>query len=175
MFRALKSKLTGLFDSLLERIVVIVCALAVSQFPQYMNQYLDALKGALFESEKSYSSLKESASETNKSVREFIDKHLKSNDLDFMNSGKRWDELLKRYEGYKFSIKSITEAGVFMRPIVFLKNVNWDLASKIKLKPAVPLTWESFLYAIVGILIGMGLYRLITWLPRKILRRPSPA
>lgn len=171
---SIKNYIGGFFGSLLERIFVFFIALLLSQAPQYMNLYLNVLSGSRAEAERSVAVIKEKAAELGMSTREFIDDLVKSQSQVAKKSGEVHEAQLKRFEALKKAFEALKGASAFTRPFVFLKHVDWSLAKNVQFQPALPFTLESVLYVIVGILLGMLLFRLLAYFPRKWLGGGKP-
>ncbi|HRP68680.1 MAG TPA: DUF2937 family protein [Turneriella sp.] len=157
------------FGSLAERIFVFFMALFISQGPQYMNLYLNVLSGATVEAEKSIKLIESKAGELGMTVPQFIEDLVKSQSQAAMKSGEIHQAQLKRFESLKAAFSSIKNAGAFSRPFTFLKHVDWTLAKSVQFQPALPFTAEALGYVIAGILLGMLLFRVLLFLPKKLL------
>ncbi len=138
-----------------------ITALTLCQLPQFMTQYQDALAGAHFEAEKSVVAIRERAERNGKTLDEFIGKHLINPDTDFKASGELMRAEVERERQYRLALNELKNAAVWLRPIVFVKHYEHALAKKIDFKPALPLTLEAAVYALLGILLGMGIFRLL--------------
>ena len=67
----------------------------------------------------------------------------------------------------KLAFDAIKNASAFSRPFIFLKHVDWALAKNVQFQPAFPFTLEALMYVIVGIILGMLLYRGVIFFPKK--------
>lgn len=174
--QAIKRYIGSFFSSLAERLVVFFTALILSQGPQYMNLYLNVLSGAKAAHEKSVAALTEKAKELDVTVEQFIADLLKSESKVSKSSGEVHKKQLADYENTKRAYEALSGASAFMRPFVFLKYVDWSLAKNVQFQPALPLTLESLAYVLVGIVLGMLLYRVLMYFPRRLLgRKTAPA
>lgn len=165
--QAIKNYIGGFFGSLLERIFVFFMALFLSQAPQYMNLYLNVLSGAKAAYEKSVKEIAEKAGELGMSTKEFIDDLTKSQSQAAKKSGELHQNQIRNFESAKKAFDAIKNASPFVRPFIFLKHVDWALAKNVQFQPALPFTLESLIYVIVGIILGMVLYRLLAFYPRR--------
>lgn len=166
--------ITGFFGSLAERIVVFFVALFLSQAPQYMNLYLNVLSGSVATYQKEVKIIEQKAAELEMSLKAFIDDLAKSESKVAQKSAEVHKGQIDRYEKAKKAFAAIHNASVFARPFVFLKHVDWTLAKAVVFQPAFPLTLEALAYIIVGIIIGMLLYRGILFFPRRWLGKSKP-
>lgn len=159
----------GFFGSLAERILVFFTALFLCQAPQYMNLYLNVLAGSKATYEKSVKEIGEKAGELGMSTKEFIDDLVKSQSQAAKKSGELHQNQISGLEKAKLAFEAIKNASVFSRPFAFLKHVDWSLAKNVQFQPVFPFTLEAFGYAIIGIILGMLLYRAIMFFPRRLL------
>jgi hypothetical protein len=163
------------FGSLAERLVVFFVALFLSQAPQYMNLYLNVLSGAKAAHEKSVATLTEKAQELDMTVQQFIDDLLKSESKVSKSSGEVHQKQLADYENTRRAFEALKNASVFSRPFIFIKHVDWSLAKNVQFQPAFPLTPEALVYVLVGIILGMLLYRALLFFPRRFFGKKSAA
>lgn len=164
---AIKKYIGGFFGSVAERIFVFFMALFISQAPQYMNLYLNVLSGAKAAYEKSVKEIAEKASELGMTTNEFIADLTKSQSQAAKKSGELHQSQLNHFENAKKAFDAIKNAGAFSRPFVFLKHVDWSLAKSVQFQPAFPFTLEALIYVIVGIILGMLLFRALLHFPKK--------
>lgn len=170
----IKKYIGGFFGSVAERIVVFFAALFLSQAPQYMNLYLNVLAGARATYEKSVKEIAEKAGELGMSTKEFIDDLAKSQSQAGKKSGELHQNQITNLEKAKKAFDAIKNASAFSRPFVFLKHADWALAKNVQFQPAFPLTLEALAYVIVGIILGMLLYRGLMFFPRRWLGGGKP-
>lgn len=164
---SIKNYIGGFFGSLFERIFVFFVALLLSQAPQYMNLYLNVLAGSRAEAEKSVKIIAEKAAELGMTTNEFIADLTNSQSQAAKKSGEVHQIQITRLDKLKKAFEAIKNASAFTRPFVFLKHVDWALAKNVQFQPALPFTFESLVYVIVGIILGMLLYRVLAFYPRK--------
>ncbi|MBS0618809.1 MAG: DUF2937 family protein [Spirochaetes bacterium] len=159
----------GLFGSLAERLFVFFMALFMSQAPQYMNLYLNVLSGAKAAYEKSVKEIGEKAAEIGMTTKDFIDDLVKSPSQAAHKSGELHQSQIKHFEDAKAAFDAIKNASAITRPFIFLKHVDWSLAKNVQFQAALPFTLESLIYVIMGIILGMLLYRALLYFPKKLL------
>lgn len=163
----IKKYIGGFFGSLAERIVVFFAALFLSQAPQYMNLYLNVLSGSLATYQKEVKIIEDEAASLEMTVKAFIDDLAKSPGKVAQKSAEIHKGQIDRFEKTKKAFAALEKATVFSRPFVFLKHVDWSLAKSVKFQPAFPLTLEAFVYVIIGIILGMLVYRGLMFFPRR--------
>lgn len=164
---AIKRYIGSFFGSLAERLAVFFVALFLSQAPQYMNLYLNVLSGAKAAHEKSVATLAEKAKELEMTTQEFINDLLKSDSKVSKSSGQVHQKQVADFEHTKKAFEALKNATPFTRPFVFIKYVDWSLAKNVQFQPAFPLTLEALVYVLVGIILGMILYRVLMFFPRR--------
>jgi hypothetical protein len=73
--------------------------------------------------------------------------------------------MIQRHEELSSSLVSLQEASVFTRFFFFIKNLNIEIfqAALHDFQPGLVLTVEGGVYALAGIAIGVGLYRLMVF------------
>lgn len=158
-------------DGLFDRFFTLTGALALSQVPHLINQYIDVLSGALAESHRNLESIRTQAARLGRSLTEFIDKHLNSTDADFQASGRIMQQSHERFQNYNTALEAFDSAGIWEKPIVFIKYLDWELLNALQFEPAVPLTPEGAIYAFIGMLLGLAVYHGIIKLPVYIFRK----
>lgn len=165
-----------LSDNLLDRIFVIITAVAFAQFPQVIDHYISALTGAHYEAGKAVADIKKAASKGKKTIEQFIQKHEQNPDADFKASGMNMRSTLDRFNQYADSLKKLKEARPWTRWWVFLRNYDMDLLKAVKFKPGVPLNAEGILYAFFGLILGVLFYHFLIRFPiRKIFSKKKPS
>lgn len=160
-------------DTLLDRIFSALGAVALSQIPQLISQYYDVLTGALSEARTNVEVFRSKASELGLDLRSFINEHLTSGSPIFRKSGEGMQEAVDRYEAYQAAAAALKDASVFERPFIFIRHLDSNLFAALEFRPGLPLTLEGAVYALVGIVLGLGLYHLFRTLPVRLVRGPK--
>jgi hypothetical protein len=130
-----------------------VGAAAFSQFPAFVQQYMQRLGGHRDEALRFVENLK---------ARNGVDTNLLA-------------ESQQRLYDLSQAIDSLAIASNFSRPRAFVENFDMTIARATfdLFQPAVPLTSEGFVYAAVGVVVGVMLFSLVT-LPLALFRRRQP-
>jgi hypothetical protein len=125
-------------------------AAAFSQFPAFVQQYMQRLGGHRDEALRFVENLK---------ARNGVDTNLLA-------------ESEKRLYDLSQAIDALAIAGNFSRPRAFVEYFDPEIvrATAHIFQPAVPLTPEGFVYAGIGVIVGVMLFSLIT-LPFALFRR----
>ncbi len=167
--RILIRRIGGMIGGILDRAFSAAGALAFSQIPAYMDQYLLFLKGMLQESRRQVESVQDRASLSGKTLQQFIDKHLASPDPDFSASGLIMKDTLQRYENYRLAVADLEHSTVFQKPFYFLYHFDFSLIKEINYTPSIPVTMEAGVYALAGLVFGLIVYTIIIWAPAQLL------
>ncbi len=154
-----------------ERVVIVVSALAFSQLPLYMQQYEQQLIGRIDELKLQMDAFTKAANGYSLDV--YIEKFTSHSDPFFANHGKLLIALTERYNTLKSSYVSLESASVFSKPFLFLTHVKADIASSTwsHFDLGLPLTSEGAVYALIGVLIGMMGIKLLCYPFRKGIKR----
>ena len=150
-------------DGVIDRLFAALGAVALSQFPQFYGQYMQRLGGHLDEAERAIGQYIKAAADLNLTLEEYISEHLSSASEIFVSSGKVIQELLERYNSLEKSYLALQDADIFNRWFIFLREVDWTIAAGTwnNFMPGVPTTIEGLTYALIGLLLGWGLYALL--------------
>lgn len=158
-------------NNLAEKIVSFFMALLLCQLPQLFQQYIDVLVGAHYEAKRNIRVIEQSAKANHKDLNEYIQKHLQNPDRDFQLTGEYMQQLVQREAFYREALEKLRKSPAYLRWWYFLLYFEKELLKQVDFKPALPLTVEAFLYALVGILLGMGIYRILLWPIYRIFSR----
>ncbi|MCR9141230.1 MAG: DUF2937 family protein [bacterium] len=160
-------------DTLLDRIFSALGAVALSQIPQLISQYYDVLTGALAEAKTNVDVFRAKAAELELDLQSFINEHITSGSPIFRKSGEGMQLALDRYEAYGAAQSALRDASVWERPFVFFQHLDATLFAALEFRPGLPLTVEGAVYALVGIVFGLGVYHLFRTLPVRLVRGPK--
>lgn len=169
-------------DSLLDRICAALGAIAFAQFPQYLVLYLQRLGGHVDEASRNIDKYREIAKEVGKSLYQYSQHLLGSNDPAVFKTGQKIALDLQRYDSLAAALKELQTAPAYKKFFVFLQGMDFDIAraTLANFTPGLPFNLEGAAYAAVGIVVGMIVYfcvsRLIIWTVKKIAaRKRQPA
>ena len=158
-------------NTLADRIVSVLGALVFSQAPQFFEQYLRVLEGALAEARRNLAEARTKAAELGLTLEQFIDAHLRNNNPIFRKSGEVYQAAVERMQDYEGAYQSLSQASVWERPFSMLLHFDSDLFSAMHFTPGLPLTTEGLIYALIGVLFALGVYHGILRLPFHIINR----
>lgn len=155
---------------LTERLFGVAAAVAFSQCPLFIQQYLHQLSGHIAELQHQMDALQIVAGKTGKSVELFIQKFLMSSELEFRLQGQLLQNMHQRYHDFYDVLQTMQTAPAWERPLVFIRHVDKDVARDTwkAFEVGLPLTTEGGVYALIGIAIGCLLYKVLAILLRGL-------
>jgi hypothetical protein len=155
----------------------LILGLALSQFPEYAQQYAQRLGGAVDELRVITSDFDAAASGAGLTRVEALDRYAHSPDTFLAGRGTSMTDTFARYAQLSAALQEIRGADALQRlqllPVYFDSDVGRRTLDDFK--PAVPVTAEGFLYAAAGLVLGYLLFSAVfslLMLPFRWLRRP---
>ena len=158
--------LEGLFD----RALAIVGSITLAQFPQFYSQYLQRLGGHLDEARRIVTEYSETAASFNLSLQEYVGIHLTASNPILQSTGTIIDNSLARLAALENSFQALAEGTLFNRWWLFIENLDPAIFRQTcsQYTPGLPLTIESLIYALAGLLITWGIYQVIKSTIKKL-------
>lgn len=157
-----------------------LCGIVIfSQVPLFVDQYAIRLEGHVSECSRQMEIYRQAAKEGGKSLEEYTEKFLSSNDGDFQREGAVIKSILVRSEFLQKASQSLKESSLIFRPIVFVRYSDEKVAqdSWNGFAPGFSFTVEgivwSFLGAIFGIIFFASLRGLFTRRQKNISEKPK--
>ena len=175
--------LLGVGDSIMDRVLCVIGALAFSQAPEFMQQYLQRLGGHLDEARRQLEQFRNVAQQSGLTLDRLIAQTAANHDAAVAKLGGVMSESVTRVEALESAQHAIQHASLWTRPFVFLRHVDADIAEATWsiYKPAMPTTVEGLIYAALGLFLLLGLYQAIKYpikqagrLRRETLAHPTP-
>jgi hypothetical protein len=150
-------------SSILDRIFALLGALLFSQFPFFIQQYTQQLAGHVAELQWQIGALAQLASQSGKSLEQYIQKFSNSIDPDFSLQGHFMQGLVQRFDRLSEGLQALQQATVWERPFIFIQYFHQSIASATyeNFKPGLAFTVESAAYLLCGLLVGYLLYQLL--------------
>ncbi len=150
--------------SIIDRLCIVAGAFFGSQIPQFMQQYSQRLAGHVAELRQLIDQLTRVAAHSNKSLEEYIQKFLVSNDADFSHQGHFMQGMVNRWEELNGALLHLTQSSAWTRPLVFMKDLQTDIAHSTfaSFQPGINFTAEGLCYAGIGSLMGWAVYQLVS-------------
>jgi hypothetical protein len=148
-------------DSLVDRIVAVLGAVASSQLPGFIQHYTQRLGGHVVEAERNLEGWQEIANQTTEgNVVGLANLYLRSPDPEVVAAGQKCLRDLLRAETLQDALTALEHASLWNRPFVFLRHVDGDIAEATlsRFTMNVPLDAESLVYAMCGLVLAFLLY-----------------
>lgn len=161
--------------AMLDRIFAVAGALLLSQLPTFMQQYGQQLAGHVNELKLQLDRMTKRASHSGKSLDQYIQKFVQNSDGDIQHQGQLMQDMVVRYQDLSEASLALNNASVFSKPFVFVKYLYSDIvASTFQLfTPGFAFSVEGLVYALLGILFGVGLFAALRKLCRALCFRKA--
>jgi hypothetical protein len=143
-----------------------------SQIPLFVDQYGFRLEGHLAECRQMVENYKKSAKDGGKSLGEYVEKFISSEDDDFKREGALMQGLIKRHEMLEEASLALQQASGVVRPFVFVRHADEQVVTDAwhGYKPGVSFTVEGLVWALCGGVIGV----LFVYSIRGLFSKKSP-
>lgn len=167
-------KLLFSFGSIIDRLCIVAGAFFGSQIPQFIQQYSQRLAGHVTELHQLVDQLRKTASLSNKSLDQYIQKFLSSSDPDFVHQGHFMQGIVYRYEELNLAFLNLSQSTAWARPLNFIKGLKTDIAGSTfdSFQPGLNLNIEGLCYAGIGVIFGWAFYRIVLKLFRVLKKIP---
>lgn len=151
-------------NQVLDRVCVVLGAFIGSQIPEFMQQYTQRLAGHVDELKGLLSGLHQAAARSGKTLDQYIHKFITNADPDFASQGEFMQGMVNRWQELHQALQHIMESSFWMKPYVFLKELNYPIAQSAfeAFQPGLNLTIEGMCYAGVGIIMGYAVYHCVS-------------
>ena len=157
----------------------VVLALALSQFPEFVQQYVQRTGGAVDALQPLVERFEASAAQAGLSREAALARLARNTDALAVAQSAATADAIARYEGLRQSYGNLASAGEFERLLVFGTSVDAAIARRTMadFRPAVPVSLEGLAHAGLGLVLGYGLGALIAAFAGALLalRRREPA
>ena len=146
---------TDFLKSIADGVSATAGAAVASQVPEFVQQYLQRLGGHRDEAARFIHAARTQGAAVSESL---------------VNAAQA------RFNALTETLNAIAGAGDLERPLVFLRYLDVDIARATweAFRPALPLTLAGFVYAGVGIVLGVALFNILTAPLALLRRRPTP-
>jgi hypothetical protein len=168
-------------ERILDRILCAVGAVAFSQAPEFMQQYLQRLEGHLDEARLTLAGYSDAAAKSGMTVAQLAAAAASNPDPRIAGLGQVVRGASVRVDTLAAADSAIRGASVWTRPFVFASHVDFSIARATMsiYRPAVPTTEEGLIYAAAGIVVILAVYHFAIRRPIVLLatraRRARPA
>jgi hypothetical protein len=163
--------------NLLDRLLCVAFALAFTQVPTYIQQYLDTLDEVRSRAQTTYVELDARAAQYDFTVERYLHEQENLPDSARLENPELMKDAVARYQEYDAHYRSIAEVSPWRQPFAFLANYDRSIRASVQYKPAVPISWVGAVYAFLGVLTAMGLIGLVMFVLNRIRKRfnkPKP-
>lgn len=157
-------KLVSAMFSLVDRFCVVVGAFIGSQIPTFMQQYTQRLAGHVDELQHLLHQIGQMASQSGKSLEQYVQKFLSNSDPEFVQHGNFIQNIFSRWEELQQSLFSLTNSPMWLKPYTFFMGLQYDIAHSTLdfFQPGFNLGMEGMCYAGIGGLVGWALYHIVS-------------
>lgn len=151
-------------SSVLDRICAVIGAIILMQLPMFIDQYSLRLSGHVEELNYQVNKMEYYASLSKKTLEQYIRKFILSKDADFSAQGKIMEEMRVREKKLTDSLLSLKQGNLLTRPFIFLFQSDWAIVDSTFqfYQMGISFSFESIIYAIIGVLLGYYLYRALS-------------
>lgn len=139
---------------LIDRVFIVVFAVAAAQFPIFYADYANTLAGATAEAKVRYDELAAAADRQHLSVDGFIEHHLSNADPTIRESGEIHRTTITRYKNLQSALDDVRGAEIWRKPVVIAQHWDPTIARATKFEPGLPMTSEGLIFGFAGLLIA---------------------
>lgn len=154
-------------DGFLDRVLCVAGAIGFAQGPEFIQQYLQRLGGHVDEARRQVEQFRHAAEQSGVSLDKLISQTNAVSDPAVAKLGGVMTEATTRLQSLESSQAAIEHASALERPLVFIRNMDTDIAHATwsVFKPALPVTMEGIAYGIVGLIAILAIYHLFVRVP----------
>ena len=164
-------------ERMLDRILCAAGAVAFSQFPEFVQQYLQRLEGHLDEARLALDRFRDAASQSGMTLEQLVSGASQNPDPAIARLGEVVRAASTRVQELAAADQALRQSTLVTRPFVFLAHADWRIARATLsiYRPAVPTTGEGLLYAGAGMVVALVLYHVLVRGPiaRALARRAA--
>lgn len=166
-------KVFSFFDRILDRIFSIIGAVAFSQIPEFIQQYIQRLGGHVDEAQYQVELIRKAAQSSGHTLDSYIELFIPHTDPSVVQQGQLIQRTIERARELAEALQAIKEASVFARPFVVFADIKYPIAKATleDFQPALPLSLESLIYAFIGLFFALAFYQFVLKLPIRLMER----
>ena len=166
-------KITSFFDGILDRIFSVIGVVAFSQIPEFIQQYIQRLGGHVDEAQYQVGLIEKAAQSSGHTLKTYIEIFITHTDPGIVEQGQLIQSAIERARELTEILQAIRDASVFTRPFVFLAKIKYPIAKATleDFQPAVPITLESLIYALIGLFFALAFYQFVLKLPIRLIKK----
>ena len=149
-------KSSNMFFRPIKFLAGILCAIVLSQFPEFSQQYQQRLGGKLDELGKVVDNFTEDANLSGQTVQDALSRMKESGDELIATRGERIGEYFDDFSNLLEQSEILATGGMFQKIYVIVLSLDTDLviATYQEFSPAIPVSLDGFLLAGVGFVLG---------------------
>jgi hypothetical protein len=154
-------------------VLALFVAVLGSQFPEFAQQYRQRLGGALDELDRIIQQFDSDAATRGMNSDQGIGALEANSDPFVRGRGVQMREIESRRDRLARQLQDLSAAKPLSGFLVLARNLDSSVASNVlsDFKPAVPLTFDGLLSALIGFLAGLSAIHLCAWPIRRHYRR----
>lgn len=154
-------KVLYFIDSFIDRLFVVLGALAGSQISPFIQQYTQRLAGHVEALEQLMRQLKAMAQISHQNLSDYIQKFAQNQDPDFRAQAEFMQGIVSQWQNLQQALLDLTHHSQWLRPYYFFKSLQPEIikATLQSFEMSFSLTIEGTLFTLIGAGIGWGLYR----------------
>lgn len=154
--------MAGKIYTFLSRAVIILTALAFSQFPAFENSYKQRLGGHVDELRYQVEQMEGAAKLSGKTLDELIAKFMANADEDFRRLGELMHAAKMRLTSLENALFSLNGASPLSRPFLFFFHSDAVIMKSAyqKFRLSLPLSIEGLIWAVIGAFCGYFIFLL---------------
>ncbi len=147
-------------EKLLDRLLCVFGAVLFCQLPEFIQQYLQRLGGRLDEARRQLVQFTEVAAQSKLTLAEFIERTGHNADASVARLAGVMHAAVVRVDSLASADAAIRNASLWGKPFVFFAHLDPAIARATWgiYRPAIPTTVEGLIYAMLGIIVILGLY-----------------
>ncbi len=147
-------------ETVCDRVLCVVGAVAFAQLPEFIQQYRQRLGGHLDEARRQLAEFVAIATRSKLSLPQFIERTSTNPDSTVAQLGGAMRNTVLRVDELVAAEAALSHASLWAKPFIFLRHIEAEVARATWeiYRPAIPTTGEGLVYAIAGMLTLLGLY-----------------
>lgn len=164
-------RLFTFFLNLGDRLLCVLFAVLLTQIPTYLTQYQDSLSKVRQRSEQTYLELDANAAQFNLDVDSYLEQQRLIPDSMRLANPQLMQDAVLRFRNYDEAYRAISESSPWRKPFALFKYYDPSIHASFNFQPQIEYSWTSAVYALIGVLIALGvlglIYGLFSWINRR--------
>ena len=147
-------------ETVCDRVLCVVGAVAFAQLPEFIQQYRQRLGGHLDEARRQLAEFVAIASRSKLSLPQFIERTSTNSDATVAQLGGAMRNTVLRVDELVAAETALSHSSLWAKPFIFFQHIESGIARSTWeiYRPAIPTTGEGLVYAVAGMLTLLGLY-----------------